>query len=119
MTQQLFKTDVAIRAEADELLDYRGLRKLIEEYAPFHIVGSYTLELMVWRDLDIAMDAPDITISQFFELGERITESLSSWKMFFTDNRDNDPGRYPGGLYWGIRLGDFKKGSMEDRLMGF
>ena len=111
MTQELFDTDAEIKVEADDILDLKGLRKLIEEYTPFYITGSYTLKLMVWRDLDIAMDAPNITISQFFELGERITETFAPWKMFFTNNRDNEPGRYPKGLYWGIRFGDIKKGA--------
>lgn len=119
MTQTLLDTDAAIRAEGDDILNRKGLRKLTEEYSPFHIVGSYTLQLMVWRDLDIVMDAPNITISQFFELGERITALLSPWKMFFTNNRDNEPRRYPKGLYWGIRLGDIKRGAWKIDLWAF
>ena len=119
MTQTLIDIDAAIKAEADDILNRKGLRRLIEEYSPFYIVGSYTLQLMVWRDLDIVMDAPNITISQFFELGERITTLLSPWKMFFTNNRDNEPGRYPKGLYWGIRLGDIKRGAWKIDLWAF
>ena len=58
----LLGTDRRLRAEADELLDGRGLRKLLEEYAPIQVVGSYALELMVWRGLDVLMEAPQITV---------------------------------------------------------
>ena len=119
MKENLFQTDIILRAEARDLLDNRGLRKLIEEYASLHIMGSYTLELMVWRDLDLAMDAPSITISEFFELGNRIALLLNPWKMFFTDNRTHDGGRYPKGLYWGIRLGDIERGAWKIDLWAF
>lgn len=111
--------DEMLRAEADALLHQRGLQKLLEEYAPIHITGSYTLRLMVWRDLDIAMDAPAMSVPQFFDLGKRITALLSPWKMFFTNNRDNNGGRYPQGLYWGIRMGDVRKGAWKIDLWAF
>ena len=119
MSNDLLTVDKTLRAEADTLLYERGLRKLLEEYAPVHITGSYTLRLMVWRDLDIVMDAPAITIPEFFELGKRITLLLSPWKMFFTNNRDRNGGRYPRGLYWGIRLGDVRRGAWKIDLWAF
>lgn len=119
MTEALFQTDVALREEGRDILEGRGLRALIEEYAPVHVMGSHRLELMVWRDLDLAMDAPDITVAQFFDLGNRITELLSPWKMFFTDNRTHDGGRDPKGLYWGIRLGDLRSGAWKIDLWAF
>lgn len=119
MMNDLLSMDEMLRAEADTLLYERGLRKLIEEYAPLYVTGSYTLRLMVWRDLDLAMDATAITVSEFFDLGKRITRLLSPWKMFFTNNRDNSGGRYPRGLYWGIRMGDIKRGAWKIDLWAF
>jgi hypothetical protein len=119
MANDLLEVDKAIRSEADSLLYESGLRKLLEEYAPIYITGSYTLRLMVWRDLDIVMDAPAMTIPEFFDLGTRITLLLSPWKMFFTNNRDNDGGRYARGLYWGIRLGDVRRGAWKIDLWAF
>jgi hypothetical protein len=119
MANDLLAVDEMLRAEADVLLHEQGLQKLLEEYAPVHVAGSYTLRLMVWRDLDVAMDAPAITLSEFFDLGKRITMLLSPWKMFFTNNRDNSGGRYPRGLYWGIRMGDIKRGAWKIDLWAF
>src|SRR5207249_157623 len=108
--QALLTTDHQLRAEADEILDVKGLRPVLEEYAPISVVGSYALQLMTWRDLDILMDAPTITVPEFFELGQRVTTLLSAWKSFFTNNRDHN-NQFPRGLYWGIRLGDIKAGA--------
>ena len=115
--QALLTTDHQLRAEANEILDLKGLRSLLEAYAPISVVGSYALQLMTWRDLDILMDAPGITVADFFELGRRVTTLLSAWKMFFTNNRDHN--QIPCGLYWGIRLGDIKTGAWKIDLWAF
>jgi len=116
----LLNTDRQLRTEADALLESRGLRALLQQYAPIHVVGSYALELMVWRDLDVLMDAPGITVNEFFELGGRIAAMLSPWKMFFTNNRDHQgTPSDPRGLYWGIRLGDIKAGAWKIDLWAF
>jgi hypothetical protein len=39
--------------------------------------------------------------------------------MFFTNNRDYGEGSYPRGLYWGIRLGDIKRGAWKIDLWAF
>ena len=118
--RDLLNTDRLLRTEAEALLESRGLRTLLEQYATIHVVGSYALELMVWRDLDVLMDAPGITVNEFFELGGRIAAMLSPWKMFFTNNRDHQgTPSDPRGLYWGIRLGDIKTGAWKIDLWAF
>ena len=116
---KLLTLDRELRAEADELLERRGLRNLLEEYSPIAVIGSYALNLMVWRDLDVIMDAPSITVEEFFDLGSRITTLLSAWKMFFTENREHASAEPPNGLYWGIRLGDTKSGAWKIDLWAF
>src|SRR6266436_6234609 len=115
--QALLTADHQLRAEAKEILDVKNLRHLLEEYAPISVVGSYALQLMTWRDLDIIMDAPTITVAEFFELGRRVTTLLSAWKSFFTNNRDHN--QTPRGLYWGIRLGDIKTVAWKIDLWAF
>ena len=118
--RDLLNTDRQLRTEAGALLEGRGLRTLLEQYSPIHVIGSYALELMVWRDLDILMDAPGITVDEFFDLGRCITAALSPWKMFFTNNRDHEgTPPDPCGLYWGIRLGDIKSGAWKIDLWAF
>ena len=102
----LLNSDRQLRTEPDALLESRGLRTLLEQYAPIHVVGSYALELMVWPDLDVLMDAPGITVNEFVEPGGRIAAMLSTWKMLLTNNRDHKgTPPDPRGFYWGIRPG--------------
>jgi len=97
--------DQKLRAEADVLLERTGLCTILESCAPISIVGSYALRLMVWRDLDVAMNAPGLAVAEYFELGKRIADAAAPWKMFFTNNRNGESSSDPKGLYWGIRLG--------------
>jgi hypothetical protein len=113
MADSLIDLDAALHAEADDLLGRRGLTDLLSRAGPVHVSGSYALRLMTWRDLDIYLEAPAITVSEFFALGGRITELLDPWKMFFTNNRARSDVTYPPALYWGIRLGDIREGAWK------
>jgi len=109
----LIAHDAALRAEADNLLIETGLMDLLRQRGSFRISGSHALRLMTWRDLDVYLEAPAITVTEFFTLGTRIAELLDPWKMFFTNNRARLDPKYPPGLYWGIRLGDVRKGAWK------
>jgi hypothetical protein len=113
MTDSLISQDAVLRTEADGLLSSTGLRGLLSRSGIVHVSGSYALRLMTWQDLDIYLEAPGITVSQFFALGGRIAELLHPWKMFFTNNRARLDAKYPPALYWGIRLGDIRKGAWK------
>jgi hypothetical protein len=109
----LIAHDAALRAEADNLLTETGLLDLLRQRGSVHVSGSHALRLMTWRDLDVYLEAPAITVTDFFTLGTRISELLDPWKMFFTNNRARLDPKYPAGLYWGIRLGDVRKGAWK------
>ena len=48
------ETDKELRSEADQLIGC-GLRSILDDYGEVHVIGSYALPLMAWRDLDIHM----------------------------------------------------------------
>ena len=58
-------------------------------------------------------------VDWFFELGRRVLAALHPSKMFFTNGRDFGDMPPPRGLYWGIRLGDVKKGAWKIDLWAF
>ena len=61
-------TEAEIRAEADKLLS-SGLRETLESYGKVHVVGSYRMRLMAWRDLDIHLVREAVDKTAFFALG--------------------------------------------------
>ena len=113
MNSEFDKDDEALRAEADELLWKKGLHPLLEKYGQVHLTGSYTLKLMVWRDLDIYLATEDLPVSEFFRLGGQIADLLNSPKMHFRNERVARTEGLPHGLYWGVYLGNEREGAWK------
>jgi hypothetical protein len=104
--------DAQIRAEADSLLK-SGLIDLLGRYGEVHLTGSYALGLMTWRDLDIHIVRDAVDCMSFFGLGGRIADLLQPHRMHYRDERIGETPRLPRGLYWGIYLGDERKGAWK------
>ena len=81
-----------LRGEAGELLDQYGLLSGIASYGLTEVIGSYALDLMTWRDIDIQL--PDERDVNRFE-----ATMMSYANMFIRTDQD-----FPSGLYRGIRL---------------
>jgi hypothetical protein len=113
-TDELFGLDETLRAEADEILWERGLHCLLSGYGEVHPTGSYALQLMVWRDLDIYLVSPGITVGAFFRLGHQVASLLEAPRMHYRNERISaTPGLPRDGLYWGIYLGDERAGAWK------
>jgi len=97
------------KKEADLLVLQCKLAELLSVYPSWFIGGSYSYDLMCWRDLDIYILDPTHDLKQCFEVGYELTRRLAAKKSFFTDN----VGGEPNGLYWGIRLGDVRQGAWK------
>lgn len=94
-----------LRQEAAQLLNRDGLLPMLKACCPTQVIGSYTLDMMTWPDLDISMELPheqDVTL--FCEIGKRIATKFQVTKMSYSNHFiRNFPG-FDHGLYWGIRL---------------
>jgi hypothetical protein len=104
--------DDELRAEADRLLA-SGLRDLLAAFGEVHVIGSYALRLMTWRDLDIHIVREDVSPSAFFELGGAIAALLKPHRMHYRDETIEQTPGLPPGLYWGVYLGDERKGAWK------
>ena len=103
----LLSVDAELRGEADRLLD-SGLRDLLETFGEVHLTGSYTLELMTWRDLDIHIVRESLDRVSFFELGGRIADLLEPHRMHFRDETIGETPGLPLGVYWGVYAAAWK-----------
>ena len=118
MSDVLILLDEQLHAEADDILDKKGLRKILNQYGVVHITGSYSLGLMTWRDLDIYLEAQNLIEQEFFELGRDIVSLLQPVKMSFRNERIAKTKGLPVGFYWGVYLGDEKKGAWKIDIWG-
>jgi len=108
----LLAEDARLRAEADRLLA-SGLRDALDAFGAVHIMGSYSLQLMVWRDLDIHIVRRQIGKREFFDLGGRIADAVHPAKMHYRNEHVMQTAGLPRGLYWGVYLGDERAGAWK------
>lgn len=106
------ETDEELRSEADRLLA-SGLQTILSDYGTVHLIGSYALHLMVWRDLDIHIVQADLDKKKFFELGGRIAALLNPQRMHYRDETIAATQGLPSGLYWGVYLGNEREGAWK------
>ena len=94
-----------LREEANKVLNDEGLLTLLQSYGDTRVIGSYTLDTMTWRDIDISIKLPDAKdVELFFTIGKRIAKKFQITKMSFSNHFiRNFPG-FDHGLYWGIQL---------------
>jgi hypothetical protein len=113
MDNSLQNLNTVIKKEADDILHGKGLLDILSSHGTAHISGSYALDLMTWRDLDIYLEAENITEQEFFLLGGKIASSLHPVKMSFRNEILKGTEGLPNGLYWGIYLGDERNGAWK------
>ena len=101
--------NAALKAEADLLIRECGLAELLAAYAGWFVGGSYSYDLMCWRDLDIYILDPGHDLKRCFDVGYELTRRLAAQKARFTNNVGGDP----NGLYWGIKLGNERQGAWK------
>jgi hypothetical protein len=113
VTSFLSQINQCIKKEADAILNDKGLLDLLNPFGIPHISGSYALDLMTWRDLDIYLETQDISEKDFFLLGGQVASLLSPVKMSFRNERIRKTEGLPNGLYWGIYLGNERAGDWK------
>ncbi len=101
-----------LKTEADLLMLRCGLSELLAAYPGWFIGGSYSYDLMCWRDLDLYVLDPEHDLKRCFEIGYELTQRLAAKKSRFTNNVGQSNSE-PNGLYWGIKLGNERQGAWK------
>lgn len=106
-----------LRLEAQRLLD-SGLLETLEKVTPCYVHGSYALDLLIKRDLDITICLDDEhDYDTFFQLGAAITRAYPVHKASYSNHFTRGFPGFDYGLYWGIELG-FEKERWKLDLWG-
>jgi hypothetical protein len=95
----------ALQREADEVVADLDLDRLLAEAGEPVRVGSSALGLMTWRDLDLTVVCPALSVGQVAGLGARLAVHPRVREASFRNDTGSwnvDPA-YPDGLYLGLR----------------
>ena len=103
---ELERLNTIITSETDRILHDRGLLAVLSKYGNPVFTGSYVLGLMTWRDLDIYLEANEMTEAGFFQLGQDIALCLKPHRMHYRNEFVGKTPDLPIGFYWGIYIND-------------
>jgi len=87
-----------LHEQAGQLLAELRLAEIIAPYGAITPTGSYTLNVMVYPDIDIYL--PKLSIAQLFSVGGQLAQAEGIVQAVF---EQNDPSM-PGGLYFKLRI---------------
>jgi hypothetical protein len=113
MVASMFEQNATIKQEADKILYENRLLEMFSAFGKVHVSGSYALDLMTWRDLDIYLETDSISENEFFQLGSALCGTLAPLRMQFRNERLAKTPGLPYGLYWGVYLGDERAGAWK------
>jgi hypothetical protein len=94
----------ALQAEADQVVEELDLSRLLPTIGQPHRVGSSRLGLMVWRDIDLTVVCPDLSVasSSVLSTGALLSAHTDVREVLVrkeTGRFNQYPERYPEGLY--------------------
>ena len=98
-----------LKHEADGLMVACHLADLLAPYPRWFVGGSYSYDLMVWRDLDVYVLDLTHDLKVCFDVALALTDRLPAWKSRFTNNL----GLEPNGYYWGLKTGNERAGAWK------
>jgi hypothetical protein len=102
---ELLAQALELREEARSLLYEKGLLDIVQTTGPACVIGSFALDLMTWRDLDISVQLPDENdILGFFDIGRKIIDEFQVIRMKYTNPVLHSDFPFDRGFYWGIRI---------------
>lgn len=98
-----------IMHEAYNILHSKGLYSILKKLGEPIVSGSYWLEMMTWRDLDIYVAIDSLSQDSFFDVGKEISVCLRPAKMNFRNEFIGKTPHLPKGLYWGVHTNLFNQ----------
>ena len=110
-----------LQKEAALLLQEHGLLEILREYGEPHVIGSSTMDLMAWPDLDIDVIPDDMSIDKLHRLTRTLLERF--YPLWYEGKEEvNDEGKtvwFQGletkitGTRWNIDIWFFDRETVE------
>ena len=98
----------AIKNEADELLRKYSVVEIIQNFGQVKFTGSYELNLMYKKDIDISLINDNLSVQDFTLLGKELIDALNTPSAYYRNTRITPVEKRPeNSLYWGIQTCDW------------
>ena len=104
----IVKKSQTIKEEAIALIQKFDLLSTLRHYGEVKFTGSFELDLMLKKDIDISLVNDDLTVEEFTELGKELIDKLNTPSVYYRNTRITSVEKRPeNSLYWGIQVEDW------------
>lgn len=97
-----------LKSEIDSILVKFSLIELINSYGKVLVTGSYTYDLMAWRDYDLVLQLNNYNMSEVYALVEEIGIKLNPDKLRILNNLKKIESNRPEGVWLGVYVENWK-----------
>jgi hypothetical protein len=97
-----------LKSEIDSILSKYSLIELLESYGNLLVTGSYSYDLMAWRDYDLVIELNDYTIETVYKLVEEIGVKINPDRLRILNNLNKTETNRPQGVWLGVYIESWK-----------
>ena len=98
----------SVREEAKSLLRKYNIVETIKNYGMVKFTGSFELDLMCKKDIDISLINDNLTVADFTQMGKELIDKLNAPTVYYRNTRITPAEHRPeNALYWGIKTGEW------------
>lgn len=97
-----------LKSEIDAILIKYSLIELLASYGKVLVTGSYSYDLMAWRDYDLVIELNDYTTEAVYKLVDDIGVKLNPDRLRILNNLNKTETNRPQGVWLGVYIEGWK-----------
>ena len=97
-----------LKSEIDSILAKFSLNEILNSHGKVLVTGSYTYDLMAWRDYDLVVQLNNYNMSEVYALVEEMGIRLNPDKFRILNNLKKIESNRPEGVWLGVYVEDWK-----------
>lgn len=106
--KSILEISAKVKKEADRLLKEYKIVDILTKFGEVKFTGSYELDLMLKKDIDISLINDSLSVSDFTRLGKELIDRLNTPSVYYRNTRITPMEKRPeNSLYWGVQTGEW------------
>lgn len=97
-----------LKSEIETILTKYSLVEILESFGKVLVTGSYSYDLMAWRDYDLVIELNDYTTENVYKLVEEIGVKLNPDRLRILNNLHKTETNRPQGVWLGVYIENWK-----------
>lgn len=107
--EKFIRLNKKLKSEIDSLIEEHDFLKIISKYGEYFITGSYSYDLMAWRDFDIVLKVDILSNEIIYNLVKDVGNKLNPDRLRVLNNvKKRVNSKRPDGVWIGVYIKGWK-----------